>query len=247
MEFPHLSRAPIVEGLVDIKVKPRADLSLDDLNRLRGSLKAKYPESKDLQTVQAQFKLVHGKSPSQSVATTLIGYRLERKDVPFVLLLRRDGVTISRLKPYEDWHDLVTEAKPIWERYLQTCRPELVTRVATRYINRIELQLEGLNFDDYLAAPPRFPKALPEILSEFLIRLVVPDAETGASIAITQALEPPNLENKSISVLLDIDVFKSVELDCGSKEIWKLLAAFRDLKNRAFFGSLTDKTLELLK
>ena len=247
MEYPHLSRAPIVEGLIDILVKPRSDLTLAALFRLSEKLKSKYPEVKALHTIQADVQIDQSQKASQSVATALVGYRLERKDLPFVVMLRVNGLTISRLKPYDDWNNLLEEAKPIWDEYVSICRPEVITRVATRYINRIELPVEGLDFDDYLAAPPRIPKNLGEMLSEFLVRLVVPDVPSGAIIALVQALEGPNIEKSTIPVIIDIDVFKAVELDLSSNELWELLGTMRDLKNQAFFGSITPKTLELLK
>lgn len=247
MEYPHLSHAPIVEGLIDILVKPRSDLTLDDLVCLSEKLKSKYPEVKALHTIQTDVQIDQSQRALQSVATALVGYRLERKDLPFVLMLRVNGLTISRLRPYEDWNNLLGEAKPIWDEYVSICRPEAITRVATRYINRIELPIEGLDFDDYLAAPPRIPKDLNGMLSEFLVRLVVPDVPSGASIALVQALEGPNMQKSTIPVIIDIDVFKAVELDLSSNELWKLLGTLRDLKNRTFFGSITPKTLELLK
>ena len=247
MEYSHLSRAPIVEGLIDILVKPRSDLSIDDLFRLSEKLKSKYPEVKALHTIQADVQIEQGQKASQSVATALIGYRLERKDLPFVLMLRVNGLTISRLKPYDDWSNLLGEAKLIWADYVSICRPEAITRVATRYINRIELPIEGLDFDDYLAAPPYIPKDLNGMLSEFLVRLVLPDVPSGASIALVQALEGPNIQKNVVPVIIDIDVFKSVDLDLSSNDLWELLGKLRDLKNRTFFSSITPKTLELLK
>ena len=104
MEYPHLSHAPIVEGLIDILVKPRSDLTLDDLVCLSEKLKSKYPEVKALHTIQTDVQIDQSQRALQSVATALVGYRLERKDLPFVLMLRVNGLTISRLRPYEDWN-----------------------------------------------------------------------------------------------------------------------------------------------
>ncbi|MBI4191521.1 MAG: TIGR04255 family protein [Betaproteobacteria bacterium] len=247
MTYPHLSRAPIVEGLVDLQVKQREDFSLKDLSLLCERVKERYPVRKDLTTFQAELRISPDNTPSQTIASEAIGYRLERPDALFVVLARRDGFTVSRLKPYDDWENLITEAKPLWAHYLEVCKPQAITRVATRYINRIELPIERLDFDDYLKAPPNIPKGLPEVISQFLTRLVLLENKSGAEIAFLQALEAPNLATNKISVLMDIDIYKLVDLPTSSEEVWKLLDTFRDLKNRTFFSSITRKTLELLK
>lgn len=245
--YPNLTKAPITEGLVNLQVKPRADLTLKDLAGLRDLLKDQYPESKDLRTIRTDVRITADQAASQSVATELVGYRLERSDKPFVLLLATNGLTVSRLRPYDKWEDLVAEARPIWERYLDICKPETVIRVATRYINRIELPAKQLDFDDYLAAPPRIPKGLPETLNDFLVRLVIPDKASGSDMAILQSLQGVNVDADQVQVLIDIDVYKMVDFQPASEDIWKLLDIMRDLKNRAFFGAITGKTLELLR
>jgi uncharacterized protein (TIGR04255 family) len=245
--YPNLSKAPIIEGLLNIQVKARPDLTLKEIANLRDALNDRYPESKDLRTIIAGVRVSADRAGSQSVTTELVGYRLERKDKPFVLLLANNGLTVSRLKPYDKWEDLVAEAKPIWEKYIDFCKPETVTRIATRYINRLELPAQGLDFDAYLAAMPRLPKKLPDTLADFLVRLVVPDKETGCHAAIVQAFQGVNTDANTVQVLIDIDVFKTVDMQPASQDIWKLLDIMRNLKNDAFFGAITDKTLELLR
>jgi uncharacterized protein (TIGR04255 family) len=85
------------------------------------------------------------------------------------------------------------------------------------------------------------------MINHFLTRLVIPDKDSGSNVAIGQALEALNAETRTVPVLLDIDVFKEVDLSIESEEIWTLLTRMRDLKNRAFFNSLTPKALELFR
>lgn len=245
MTHPHLSRAPIVEALVDLAVTPRTDLTHAMLTKLKDELAGEYPTVKEMRTFTAGFEFDQEKPPTQSVATEIIGYRLEKKDEPFVLMMRRDGLTVSRLAPYSCWDDLVAEAQLVWDMYVDACKPEAISRVATRFINRLDLPMHGLDFDDYLAAPPRIPKNLPETLKEFLVRLVIPD-ESGAEIALLQTLQGANPLTQTVQVLVDIDVYKIVEFEPTSPSPWELLAIMRRLKNTTFFGSITPKTLEMI-
>jgi uncharacterized protein (TIGR04255 family) len=164
-----------------------------------------------------------------------------------VILARSNAFTVSRLRPYDAWEHLIAEARLQWGLYCEICKPEAVTRIATRFINRIDLSIDALDFDDYLAAPANIPTGFPQMINHFLTRLVIPDKDSGSNVAIGQALEALNAETRTVPVLLDIDVFKEVDLSIESEEIWTLLTRMRDLKNRAFFNSLTPKALELFR
>ena len=247
MTYPHLGKAPIVEGLVDIQVKQRPDWSVEQLDRLIKKLKDSYPEVKALQQFQAELKFEQGKASSQAVESQPGGYRLEKKFPPFVILARREGFVLSRLNPYDTWDNLVAEARPLWKEYCDVCKPEAITRVATRYINRIELPFDGLDFDDYLTTAPKVPHGLPQTLGHFFSRIVVPDRDSGASIAISQVLEAVNPTTGKVAILIDIDVYKELDLSIDSEELWGLLNKMRDLKNCAFFDNLTPRALELFK
>jgi len=247
MTYPHLSRAPIVEGLIDIQVKPRAELSVENLVPLVDKLKTSYPTVKDIRSFQAEVKFEPNQTASQSIDSKQIGYRLERQTPQFVILARVGGITVSRLKPYDTWENLIAEARPHWETYCEVCKPEAITRIATRFINRIELPTDSLDFDDYLAAPPQIPKGLPQEISHFLTRIVLSAKESGSNIAIAQALEAPNVQERTVPVLIDIDVFKEVDMPIDSEQPWDLLSIMRDLKNCAFFDSLTPRALELFR
>lgn len=243
----YLSKAPIVEGLIDIRVKPAERFKPENFLALTDLIKEEYPAHKEALKYHASFQFKPGETPEQSVTSQKVGYRFDSVDGRYVLQVQHGGFTLSRLNPYETWEIFLAEAKRLWAFYVDVAKPEAITRVATRYINRIELNAEGLDFDDYLVAPPGIPKSLPQVVSQFLARVVVIDKDSGASIVLTQALEPVNLANKTIPVIIDIDVFKEVAFAVDSEDYWQLLDQLRHLKNKAFFGSITDKTLELLK
>jgi uncharacterized protein (TIGR04255 family) len=244
---PHLNKAPIVEGLIDIRVKPADGFAAEKLLAMSDLIKTRYPTHTEAMRIAASLQFKVGEAPEQSLTSQKVGYRFDSVERKFVLQVQHGGFTVSKLKPYETWESLLAEAKKLWPLYVDIAKPQVITRVATRYINRIELDMAGLDFDDYLSAPPGLPKALPQAVSEFLSRIVVRDTETDAFVVLTQALEQPNLVSKTIPVIIDIDVFKEASYAIDSNEYWELLAKFRDLKNRAFFGSITPKTLELFK
>jgi uncharacterized protein (TIGR04255 family) len=247
MTFPHLPNAPIVEGLIHLRTKPRKGLSLEDLQVFGDKIQSNYPTAKPLQHFEAGLQIGPDSKPIQSLRSSQVGYRFERATPPFVIHAQIDELLISRLRPYDTWENLFSEARVQWSHYSEVCKPEAITRIATRFINRIDLPTDKLDFDDYLAAPPSIPKGLPSIFEHFLTRIVVPDETSGCHIAISQALDSPNPQTRTVPVLIDIDVYKEVELAIDSSVLWETLSRMRDLKNRAFFDSVTPKALELFR
>jgi uncharacterized protein (TIGR04255 family) len=247
MTYPNLRKAPIVEGLIHMQLKPHQGMSVEDLRAFGERIKENYPMVGELRDVRAQLVLSKAEGPSQSVAAAHAGYRMERRTPHFVVHARTTELLVSRLKPYDRWEELLSETKLLWKQYCDVCLPELVTRLATRFINQIELPVKELDFDHYLSAPPSIPETLPQTLEQFLTRVVLPDEETGAHIAISQASGAVNPETETLAILLDIDVYREVEFPVASDQIWELLGKMRDIKNRAFFGSLTEKAIDLFK
>ncbi len=246
MPFPTLRAAPIVEGLINIQTKPRAGFSVDDLNAFGACIKDSYPTVRKLTEIAGEIRL-REEGATQAIATSVVGFRYEREAPRFVIHAHPGELLVSRLRPYDEWTNLYAETRSMWTKYIGVAKPETITRLATRFINRIELPGKDLDFEQYLTAPAPVPKQLGEHLEHFLTRVVIQDAKSGASIAISQALETFNPQTETVSILLDIDVYKLVSLPVEGEEAWELLNAMRELKNRAFFGSVTPKALELFK
>jgi len=247
MTYPNLRNAPIVEGLIHIRVKPHQGINIEDIRAFAGKIQESYPVAGELRNLEAQFLFNQREASSQPVANSLVGLRLERQSPHFIVHARTSEFLVSRLRPYDRWEELQAEGKRLWEIYCEVCKPELVTRIATRFINQLELPINGLDFDDYLSAAVKIPNELPQVLEQFLTRIVVPDDETGTHIAVSQASGPVNPQSKTLPILLDIDVYKEIESEVASDQIWEMLDKMRDIKNRTFFGSVTEKALELFR
>lgn len=243
-EFTQLSNAPIQEGLIDLRTTFVATPSQEAFTAMAEELKASYPESVVLNRYEAQIKFGEGKPSAQS-ENRYAGLRLVSADKKYVFQAQIDGFTLSRLSPYSGWESLLQEAKMLWTVYEKHTRPSNVVRVAARYINRIELPVPITDFAEYFTAAPTLPPAMPQGISNYLVQLHIPDSELGAMIILTQTME--EVTGSNVVFVLDIDVFKISEFDIESKKWWLTLENLRRLKNRVFFSSLTEKTLERFK
>lgn len=173
------------------------------------------------------------------------GYLFTSVDGRQVVQARLDGFTFSRLKPYDKWEALRDEARELWQHYVQIASPETVTRVALRYINRIEIPLPMRDFKDYILTTPEIAPALPQGLDSFFMRLVIPDSKTQAVGIVTETVEPVDESGKRLPLIFDIDVFRTAAFNVQDNAMWETFENLHDLKNEIFFKSITSKAKEL--
>lgn len=242
-EYQVLRNAPIVEAVIDIRVKVKEDLLLEQLSELDSAISKEYPEKKERYKWEGKLEFKKGASPISTTTETIDGYMFISSDQKQIFQATLDGFTFSRLKPYETWEHFRDEAHRLWKLYRDVAFPE-ITRVALRYINKMEFPLPIKDFSDYLTAPPIVPEGLPQGVSSFLTRVVIHEPEMDAAAIITQSLEQlvtPNL----LPIILDIDVFKQKTEGIKEDEAWELLERLRHFENKIFFKSITEKAKEV--
>ena len=98
------------------------------------------------------------------------------------------------------------------------------------------------DFSDYLTAAPSIPEKLPQGISSFFTRVVLPDPTTGAVAIVTHALESV-VTPKVVPIIIDIDVFIERTFE-NHEKAWATIDMLHDMKNLIFFESVTDKALE---
>ncbi|MFO1352202.1 MAG: TIGR04255 family protein [Gammaproteobacteria bacterium] len=245
----HLPKAPITEALIDLRVQAPSDVSVTTLEQaIENSEPFGYYKKSPIIRSSFGFSVNPEENPiarATSGPTTIIGVRLHSEDEKYVAQFSIEGFTLSRLRPYESWAKLIEETQRLWSIYCQWIRPDRISRVATRFINNLQLPLkQGENFEEFVTLLPTFPKEIPQELAGFLQRYVSQDPQSGATIISTHFLER-FISGQTVPLILDIDVFKESILPTDSAEVWIRLDQFRELKNRFFFSFLTEKAVEL--
>jgi uncharacterized protein (TIGR04255 family) len=244
-KFPLLSKAPISEALLDIRVTLPSSIGLDDMGTFHDSVKDRFPIKKDRVSFQGGFQLEDGKPTAIPVSGGTDGYLFESPTEQKVVQARLDGFTFNKLKPYENWKKFSSEARELWDAYVRVAHPEKITRIALRYINRIEIPLPVKDFKEYIHTTPEVARELPQGLAHFFMRLVIPYAAEGATVVVTETMENVT-DSGRLPIILDIDASKEIDYVPDSKVIWKDFEKLRELKNQVFFESITQKTKELL-
>jgi uncharacterized protein (TIGR04255 family) len=245
-QYPHLTKAPIEEALIDIRVGNRSTISIEDLQKVYQEIQKDYPEKKD----QKGFKgKIHIEKGSQTVKTEdlgIVGYQCSSADKKQIVQIRFDGFTFSRLRPYSNWEDLKPKVNNIWNIYKKMLSPDSVFRIAMRYINKFELP-ERLNLGDYFTNPIQLPKDLSgNIINSYLNRVLITIPEIDAKALVTQQLQLAKTAHHA-EITFDIDLFKESEFVASEEEMWGFFEEIRYYRNKIFFESITKKTEELFK
>lgn len=239
-----LANPPIVEALVDFQVTLPDGFDPESLARL-GSELSEYPDAEPRRLVESFVKIQKHSAESRT-RQGLHGYWFRSNDKSRLVQCRTDGFTFNRLRPYDDWETLSSEAFRAWDRYVSFVQPLRVTRVALRYINRFKLTIEagGPGFEEFLEAPPQVPEGLrPEELNRDFSRLTLVEPGSDIRSNVSQVIDPPT--GDTLTVTLDIDVYKSGEFGVAREELAGTLEALRRKKNEIFFGSLKERALAL--
>lgn len=242
--FPN---APITEALLDIRVELPGGIDIAKLESFHDNIRERFPEKRQRIAIAGRFELSpEGLTETLPVSDVPDGYRFRSLTENKVVQARMDGFTFNKLKPYEKWQVFCSESKSLWDIYAKSFSPKKITRIALRYINRIEVPLPIKDFKEYILTTPEVAPNLPQSLAHFFMQIVVPNQEIEASAIITETMEPPT-ESQRLPLILDIDVFKERIYVDGKEEIWNDFEKLRVFKNDIFFNSITDKAKELFK
>ncbi|MCF4966579.1 TIGR04255 family protein [Nostoc sp. CMAA1605] len=239
----HYSRAPITEALIDIQVQLPQEVKLDVLAQVYSSIQAEYPKREEILVFQGQ--MIAGASVGATASQSQIGYRFFSDDQKQIIQVRLDGLTFSRLAPYDCWERFRDEAKRLWSIYQSLTNPVVITRLALRYINRLDIPLPVSDLNNYLRTFPEVSSDLPQGLSGYFMQLQIPQEQLPTILVLNQALVPPPTQN-FISILLDLDLFLEQDIPQDEIEFWEVLEKMHEQKNKAFEACITEHTRELI-
>ena len=240
--WPTLSKAPIVEGLIDIRVERSAAATITAIKTACDDLAAEFPSRHETHKFVAQIHFSPDATDgSLTTGDTPDGITLRSDDEKWVVQFRLDGFTISRLQPYTTWDEFKSKATSLWGKYSEAVKPTKVVRVASRYINRVPLPV-GESFEKTFLTNFVIGSTLPQAVAGYLLRVVIPFEEENAIAIVTQSLD-----GNSTDCILDIDTFSEQPAVFAENEMWDKLDVLRDVKNRLFFGSFTEAALERFK
>lgn len=243
--FPHLTRAPIVEAVIDLRANPSVQWDQDDFQKRLKQQLSDYPTAQPQRRFQGEIKAEAGKPFEQRVVDLgWSGLQFRSKDQSNVAKFEKDGFAFSRLEPYQDWHSFEAEALRLWKTYVELTRPVAIQRIGVRFINRMLFPADGFRLDAYLNDSPQPLLSLGLIRGGFLHVDAFRVPETAYVVNLARTEQPIEGTPARIPVILDIDVFTYELMALDETLLKKRLAEMAWWKNKVFFSSITAKTQE---
>lgn len=235
--YKNYKKPPIVEALIDIQVQLGDNSHANLLEKLYEKIKADYPKKESILLKTAQIDV---QKEQTSFINTEAGLKLSSLDKKYIAQIKNTGITFSIVNAYHGWNDLYEKAKKLWSEFYTVMKPVKITRVAVRYINRIDIPALKFDLEEYFNV---CPKAFDIALSGFFLQIQIPQAEGGLAIVHQTATVPA--QAGFTSILLDLDIFDFQDFQPESDEFWKRIDILRDQKDKLFENCITDKTREL--
>lgn len=241
-----LRNPPITEAIIDIRVETDVGFDVALLRAAETMLADSYGLEAEQHQVRGTLE-VAGDQPMtlEQGEPALAGYTFRSRDERFVVQFTVEGLTLSQLRGYTAWEDLAAEAARLWDVYSGLAHPRRILRIGTRYLNTIAIVPPGADPNAYFTTLPAVPEGVRVAAGSFLVRMVLHEEEPPFSASVTQFLE--RADEGAVRLILDIDAFSRETYAVDASIIWGALAGLRDLKNRVFFGSVTEKTLGLFQ
>ena len=241
----HYNRAPIVEALIDIQVDAEAaGTSLDDLGALGSKIQETYPRASKRMNFVGRFSA--GAALEATTQQKTVGHVFKSEEGKRIFQARLDGFSFSWLAPYDRWESFRDEALRLWRIYAQLAQDQEITRVAVRYINKIELPVGGATvpLEDYFVVYPNAPTESLGPVNRFLLQMQMQADEVQGYVIINQATLPSESAGTR-PVLLDIDAFTTHPMIHTDSDLQSRLETLRALKNKVFEACITDKARSL--
>jgi uncharacterized protein (TIGR04255 family) len=137
---------------------------------------------------------------------------MKHRERPLLLQLSEQMFTINALRPYPGWAGVKSELQQVWPLVLEIIKPEAITRIGMRYINRVQRRTSTETPGYWLRECECIPAALLRSGAGYQMRLQSSLARDG-KVILTVAHDPSDTKEMHGSMLLDID--RITELTLG--------------------------------
>ena len=242
------SKAPIAEAVIDIQVRYSEPLSPSALSEFGQSVKSQLPLSDAIRALEVGLASLGQDNISSTFGQRNVGSRLTDESNSRVLQVRDVGFTYSHLPPYTEWGRFRREAELLWSEFVKICKPQIVTRCAVRYINKIVMPMPKFDAQRFFNIYPTVPVGIPQDIAGLFMQLQMPQTDLDdKSAAVINIAFDSSTSVEAPTIILDFDIFKIEEIEPMSGDVWKTLERFRTRKNELFEACITEETRELIR
>ena len=159
--FDHLSKAPIVEAVLEFRARAEGEWQRETIGRELRQALPDYPQFEEETKVQQQFAVTKEgikRQPAEDRRWKGLVFRsLDRLQIA---KFYRDRFSFTRLSPYTDWTQFIAEALRLWRIHSGDHK---TTRNTANWfaLHTIGYPFSGeIRLEDYLIAAPKEPVGL---------------------------------------------------------------------------------------
>lgn len=174
--------------------------------------------------------------------TKVAGYLYTSTDQKSRVEIKEGVLTYIEEHTYEGWDSFLNNVEVFLRLFSRALNGHTITRTSIRFINRFVLE-EFDNPLEYFKTTISVSEenAVPYSLSQFAFNMMLPVDENTYSI-VKQEFNKISGKNNYI---FDIDVLNQSNLIFDVDSISGVLATLREIKNKIFFGNITNKLIEI--
>ena len=245
MNWPILKHPPVDVALFQLKFD-MGESTLNDLISCDAEIKRILPIRRESVSSEVNFqntKITLGISQVTGTSKTKVaGYLYTSTDQKSKIEIREGVFTYIEEHPYNNWDIFIGDVQKYLGYFSKTLNTHTIQRTSIRFINRFVLK-EFNNPIEYFKTTISTSEdgAIPYPISQYSFNMMIPVNENIYSI-VKQEFNRISDKNNYI---FDIDVLDQSNLIFNIDTILEVLVNLRQIKNKIFFGNITDKLIEL--
>jgi uncharacterized protein (TIGR04255 family) len=236
------ARAPITEAIIELRVEASPGVTAGSCKSVFESVRDRFPEMKEM--LMMQGFIMGGQQVGAQASQSLAGYLFHSNELRQTVTASPDRFSFSQLSPYDSWDVFCPAAQHLWDVYNSRLKPVKIVRVATRFVNRIEIPLPLENITDYFRTAPIVSTDMSQECSGLFMQLQLPQKDIGCVVALNEAQLPAG--DDTVPFILDIDIFDEAQEYSTDAVVWNRLNEFRWRKNEVFEACITDRVRKLI-
>ncbi|MBO5086729.1 MAG: TIGR04255 family protein [Paludibacteraceae bacterium] len=244
MQYQILQNPPVAVALVQLKFRIpnfKVESVLEYDNLLKHHLPIRHNNIQvGIDLGKSAFPL--GESKISGTSNAEVGsYIYFSKNQKTKLEISHDTLTYIDENPYDGWDNFKDRVKQMFNILSPLFVSAEISRTSIRFINRFTLD----NFDDpgsYFNALITSSNGSSFPLRQYGFRLMMDVPDSDMCAVVNHNVE--NVQDKYLYTF-DIDVLDYQKLIYAFDSISEILETLRGVKNKIFFDTLTEKTIEL--
>ncbi len=249
MSTQKYNRPPIVQAVFEVRFD--GDSNKRIMERIVKKLSSRYPNTEQEHTWN--FQIDGEKAPEVTQSPVAAGYKLSSSEKTDVVLIKPNSFAVVRHAPYEGWDVFKEEFENVWSVVKKICGFRPVTRLALRYINRLDIPLPStkhevpgiLEESDYINIAVVVPKDIVPAFNRYNIEFASTTSREFKYTVRTGPAPAPLVDH--FSIVLDLDVYKDIDLPQDESAVFSVVEELREEKNYLFENFVTDRAKKLFE